>query len=356
VIGIDAVLGKKWRHLLAILAGAAVTVGIIGSLYVFVWSKLDQSKEERYWGRKYDVFYAAPKHGEGDQVGWLSSHYAETAETPGIRNDRWTSPRFTEKNIDRLRSVDDLVWVVLHIAGLTVIVRGRRFREGLLLFGPLAVMLAFNVLGRWPLGPFRTNVFALVYVSAIAAFALDRTPTKTRWADLLPALVLVFLPLFVFERFWHAKKGTSHMTTTSYFPDALRTVIILQGASYTGQREPLLVDTTTCREWDYYTKYHPTVSKQLTPILNRRFNYSCGKFFRDLLREIREKLRSQDRVWLIASHPRTVRDLDDKWPEDLRKTEIARMGYDTQLVLAVAKARPVEKPEEPEETLAPETE
>jgi hypothetical protein len=61
-------------------------------------------------------------------------------------------------------------------------------------------------------------------------------------------------------------------------------------------------------------------------------------------------------VWLIASDPHTVRDLDDKWPDDLRKTEISRMGYDTQLVLGVAKARPIEQPEEPEETLTPEGE
>lgn len=345
VIAVDAVMAGKSRHLLAIIGAAMVTLGIVGSLYVFVWSKLDQSKEERYWGKKYDVFYVPPKHAEGDQVGWLSTHYTEVIEMPGERSARWDSPRFAAENIHRLKGVDDLMWLVLHVAGLTVLVRSRRFREGLLLFGPLVVMLTFNVLGRWPMGAFRTNLFTLVYASGIAAFALDRTTPRTRWADLLPALVLVLAPLLVFERFWHARKGTSHMATTSYMPEALRTAIVLRGPPFAGQKESLLVDTPTCPQWDYYTKYHPTVSRQLAPELRRRFNYHCV-WSADLLRETRRRLRTESRVWVIASNPRVVRDIDGKWPDDLRKIAFARMGSDTQLVLGVTMAPPVTQEEQ----------
>jgi hypothetical protein len=356
VLAIDAIIGKKWRHVPAIVGAAVVAIGIIGAHYEYVWSKIDQSKEERYWGRKYDVFYVPPKEGKGDQVGWLSSRYADATEAPGIRNDHWTSPHFKERSIERWRGVDDLAWLVLHVAGLTVIVRGRKFREGLLLFGPLAVIFAFNVLGRWPLGPFRTNLFALVYFSAIAAMAVDRTPARVRWADLLPVLLLVFLPLAAFERYWHQKKGSSNMTNTSYFPEALRTMVKLQASGYRGAKEPLVVDVTGCSVWKYYTKYNPVVSKELTPLLNRRFEYRCSSLLRSVLRDVHHRLRDHDRVWLIASNPHVVEGINEQWPENLRRAEVVRFGRDTQVVLAIEKARPIEQPEEPAADVTPEVE
>lgn len=347
VLGVDALRSKKWRHLAALAAAAIATVGVIGSLYFFVWSRMDRSADEAFWAKKYDVFFVAPKKGAGDQIGWLSNHYAEMAETAGARNAHWTSERWTKRTVTDMLALDKLIWLVLHVAGLTVIVRGRLFREGLLLMMPLSVMLVFNMMGRWPFGAFRANLFVLVYFAAIAAIAIDRRATKVRWGDLLPTLVLVILPLFAFERTWHATKGTSDMTMTSRFPDAMKAAIDLQGRAYRGPREALVTDNYGCAVWNFYIEYHPTISKTLAPELKRRFDHRCRRLAPEVLREVRRELKDNGgRVWIIATDQIVIRDFDRKWPADLVKTEISRIGEDTHLVLGVTKAPEVE-PAEP---------
>ncbi|HEX7668848.1 MAG TPA: hypothetical protein VF395_04670, partial [Polyangiaceae bacterium] len=353
VLAIDAAGRKNWRHLTAIAAGALVTMGLIATLYVLVWSKLDQPAEAVYWGKKYDVFFVPPKQGAGDQIGWLSTHYAHMVEMAGQRSAQWRSGRFKLQTVTNLKAAYDLVWLGLNLAGLGVIVRARLFREGLLLVTPIVAMLACNVLGRWPFGAFRTNLFVLIYVAGIAAMAVDRKMEKVRWGDLLPTLLLVLLPLVTFEKGWHRAKGASDTTMTSRFPEALKAAIDLQGQGYTGPREVLVTDKFGCATWDYYVNLHPTTSKTLGPDLTRRFYHRCSRWAPETLREVRAKLRNKDRVWVIATCPLVIEELDRNWPADLVKTKMARIDEDTHLVLAVATATApaptrVEPPEEAE--------
>ncbi|HEX7669904.1 MAG TPA: glycosyltransferase family 39 protein, partial [Polyangiaceae bacterium] len=113
VLGVDAIHRKKWRHLFAVATAALTTIGIIGSLYFFVWRKLDRAGDEAFWGKKYDVFFVPPKTGPGDQVGWLSDKYAKLAETAGERNITWSSERWTKTTVTNLKAVDDLLWLTL---------------------------------------------------------------------------------------------------------------------------------------------------------------------------------------------------------------------------------------------------
>src|SRR5262249_44236643 len=153
----------------------------------------------------------------------------------GSRRTFWKSEHDPQKRVDELRSAYGALWLMLHVAGLTLIVRTRRWREGLLVVMPLAVMTAFNLFGFWPLGEFRTNLFALVYAAAIAAIGVDRNAHGVRWGDFVPAAALIFVPLFTFERTWHAKKEAS--AYAAYYPRAMKQLIHMQGAGYSGPRE-----------------------------------------------------------------------------------------------------------------------
>ena len=127
-------------------------------------------------------------------------------------------------------------------------------------------MLLFNMLGFWPLGPFRTSLFTLVYLGALAGFAVDREDGQVRLLDLVPTALLIFLPLLVFERGWHKTKETLAVTTPSLFPDALGQLMLLQGSRSPDQpKESLILDGWSCPPYRYYTKYHPVYSKTLAP-------------------------------------------------------------------------------------------
>jgi hypothetical protein len=342
VLAISALRARRFRHLVAVAFAGAIALSVVASLYVFVWSRIDHTKEEKYWGRKYNVFYVPSKTTE-DQTDWTVSRYEEIVAMPGSRRRLWKSERYDESRIAELRSFDSVVWILLHVAGLTFIIRTRRWREALLLVLPLDVTTAFNVFGFWPLGEFRTNLFALVYAAAIAAFAVERNAERVRWEDFIPAAALVLAPLLAFERTWHAEK---HMYSTSIdYRRAMRSLVSLQAPSYPGQPERLVADSWTCDPLEYYSKYHPRFSRKLGKTFASRFELVCAKGdARKVLNGVRNQLRRVPRVWLAASKGKTVSMLGRSWPDDLEKV-VVEPGDSDHLVLAVAlKAAPAPEP------------
>jgi hypothetical protein len=347
VIGVDALRARRFKHFAATAATAVAAASVIGCLYFFVWSRLNQSKEEAYWGKKYDVFYVPSASGP-NKADWTLGRYAALVETAGSRREVWTSRRVAPKTLAELTSLDQAVWLALHIAGLAVIARGRRGRDALLFAMPIGIMAAFNWLGFWPFGPFRTNLFTLVYVAAVAAVAFDRKEKGARFFDFAPVALLVLLPLFAFEKTWHRDKEMLSVTAPSGFPEALETLLRLQG-HHSGRREKIVMDTHGCEPYRFYTKYHP-LSKTLGAEIRRNFELRCsGGKDRTLaiLSTARRVLRKEPRVWILATHDGVIQDLDQSWPDDLEKVALARIGENVHLIIGV-KLKEIAEPPPPE--------
>lgn len=336
VIGIEAVRGRRFKHLAAAAGTALATAGVVAGLYFFIWSRLNQTKQEGYWGKKYDVFYVPSTSGP-NKVEWSLEHYAALVEGAGSRRELWETRKLGTKTLGELASLDQAVWLVLNIAGLVVIARGRKGREALLFVLPLGVMATFNWLGFWPQGAFRSNLFSLVYAAGIASFAFEREARRIRLADLVPTIVLVFLPLSVFEKTWHQQKEMRSMTMPSAFAEAMKELLHQQGEHYSGHREQLVMDTYGCQPYRYYTKYHP-LSQTLGKQLRRRFDLRCsgGKDrARAVMMATRRILRKDDRAWILASHESVIESLDQSWPDDLEKVRLARVGGNIHVIVAV---------------------
>lgn len=341
LIAVDALRARRRRHLVATVIVGALTVAVIGALYVFIWSKMEKTTEESYWGKKYNVFYVSG----GTKTDWVVRRYADMVETPALRRELWDTHHFSQRTVEELGALYGELFLFLHAVGIVVVLRGKRWREGVLFVLPLAVMLTFNLLGFWPLGPFRSNLFTLVHIAALAGFAIDREAKKARFGDLAPAALAIFLPLFVFERGWHRTKETLSVTTPSLFPDALRELIRLQGPRDPGQKESLVTDAWSCPMYRYYTKYHPVYSKTLAPELNRRFDLNCRTQIPKMLSTTRSALRdSQDRAWLIVSSAKFIDKLDNSWPHDLHQFASSRVGEGLHLILGVEKTQAQREP------------
>jgi hypothetical protein len=356
VLAISALRSRRFRHLFAVGFAGAIALVVVVSLYVFVWSRLDGGKEESYWGKKYDVFYV-PTRTKEDKTDWTAGHYAQIAAMPGSRRSLWESKRYDASKIAELRSLDVILWVLLHVAGLTVILRTRRLREALLVVLPLFVTMAFNVCGFWPFGEFRTNLFVLGYAAAIAAFSIERKAERGRWEDLIPAGVLVLVPLFVFERSWHRNKEIKASMSLDV-PGAMKALVRLQKGSYPGHPEKLIADQYTCPPWQYYMRYHPTFSRTIGSTLEERFQLKCPKGnARTLLSAARKELRKgQDRVWIVAGKGSMMRALEHAWPDDLEQVERRTVGRGGHLLLAASKKAAPEPIAAPEPEPEPDTE
>jgi hypothetical protein len=350
VISAEAIRGRRFKHLAAAAGTALVTAAVVAGLYLFIWSKINHSKEEKYWGKKYDVFYV-PSKSTPNKVEWEFGRYAGLVEATGSRRELWASHRIEPKTLAELVSLDEILWLGLHIAGLAVIARGRRGRDALLLVLPLGVMAAFNWFGFWPQGPFRTNLFSLVYAAGIASFAIEREGGTPRVADLAPAALFVLLPFLAFEKTWHRQKEMLSVTAPAAFPQALEKLLHLQGDDYSGPPEKLVMDGFGCDPVLYYTKYHPKWSKSLGHKMRRRFELKCtgGKDRKvSVLNATRKALKSDPRVWILATHERVIEVLDKSWPDDLERVARARIGGNLHVIYgAKRKEAAMQPPVEP---------
>jgi hypothetical protein len=182
--------------------------------------------------------------------------------------------------------------------GLMVIVWRRRFREGALIVLPLLVLWVFNALGHWPMGAFRTNVFTLVYTTAIAGMAFDVPEgDRVRWLAAVPTLIVVALPLFLFERIWHERKHA--FAYDSQLPKLMqRLVDVRQKVG----KAPLILDRRTCQPWRFYTQFHPTTSKAYAQKLKEGYDDRCLTDDSDIRAALVNTATPRQAAWIVL-HP-----------------------------------------------------
>jgi hypothetical protein len=292
-------LRERRRHLLPIFAVAAFIIGLLVFQYLWSWNQTPASDRD-VWASKYNVFW----NGRHSQVAWVLERHLGMADFPDFRQKFWQVSWLSGRELELLRKVDDTVWICLHVIGVVVLL-GWRHKRALLLLMPMAVVWTFNLLRFWPIGAFRTNLFVVGYVSAIACTALD-APLSVfgRLRDVVPALLLVVVPFLVLDPDWSAHKRA--LTHSSEFPRLLKGLVRARAADGPA-REPLVLDRRSCDPFRYYTQFHPTVSKQLKTVIAAAFDTTCvleeASYRRTLLRAISH---AKVRAWTILHTSRPV--------------------------------------------------
>jgi hypothetical protein len=280
-------------------AACALTIGVLLLLYFLTWRPnllVPRSEGSEFWGRKYDVFFIGSDNVQ--RFLWWLAKYRDTAALPGLRRIEWAEGHAG------LAAADSWLWAGLHLIGLAVIALGRRLREALLLVLPLLVLSAFNALGFWPFGAFRTDLFTLAYAAPLACMALD-WPMSGRLQNfaMVPALALIFVPLFTFETDWHKRK--EYFTASSAVPQSARALLELQGPE-PASRESLVLHNATCHPWTYYTEIRPGHERISEPI-SRRFHVQCAHRTNSALAVAARRLQRQaSRVWVIYNDGTTL--------------------------------------------------
>lgn len=337
----DAYRKRYPRHLIAVVAGAAAALASVLSVYFWIWRRLQVGQggaETAFWADKYGVFFV-PGRVEGQTLGgWVLERWFGMAGFPGQRRSIWAHERWQEQ-LATLSTVDAWLWVALFVAGVATMVLRRRLRMALLVVLPLLVMTAFNVMGFWPLGVFRSNAFILVYTGVAAAFAIDELGRRTRAATtaLAPALAFVILPFVSFETTFHGTKRV--FSETSAFPRALREALALPEASSGPKPEVLLLDARTCSSFRFYTNNHPGTAPYLPPGFHERFRQQCADMPPvKLQRLVQEQGKRGRRVWMILGAASSFERYRDEVPPGIRlvhRIPVSIAGSLTNLVLVL---------------------
>lgn len=292
-------LGRNRGRLPWIVAGALGLVLVLFAQYWFIWKHIE-SDAPSYWGHKYNVFYVDDS-GQS-RFGWLLSRYGEQAEFPVLRHKSWDASSFiSRRGLGQLAAVETVIWCVLHVAGLGVLALRRRFREATLLLMPFATITFMNALGQWPLGPFRTNLFLLVYGTAIASMAFDwPVAAPLRWVAVAPAGVLVLLPLCLFDREWNARKRV--LCADSDLAKVVKALVESEPEPPPGQRRktPLFLSGRVCSPYEYYSSVNPRTSQRFHQALKRRFEKRCARTAKDVEAALARSVPAEGHAWLVT--------------------------------------------------------
>lgn len=293
VLGWEA-LRRRGAHLPWVIGSAVAIVLGLAAQYYFIWRHIPSS-ESTYWGDKYNVFHV--RTSPQSYVAWFFERYRGLCDFPGHRRRFWQSDTFSSDTLERLRNIDVSLWVVAHALGLTVLVMRRKYRVLFLALMPVVVLWAFNLLGFWPLGAFRTNLFALLYFSIVAAAAFDGLPAlRARAVSIVPAVLLVISPLVLFEDDWHARKRV--FAYDGYFPEVVRDLTREVRSEPGNGMETVLFGYGMCGQYDYYTLVHPRAARYRKS-LDSLFVSSCTRGA-EIERAAKRALQSQKRVWVVV--------------------------------------------------------
>jgi 4-amino-4-deoxy-L-arabinose transferase-like glycosyltransferase len=297
-LAIESWKSKDFRQLGVVFAGGAAAAALVLGMYVLIWSRIPKGKAEEHWGRRYDVFYlepGRPNATEQSRAAWLMSKYQGMAGLPGSRRSYWREGIVSQERIELLANADDLLWMVLHLAGLATLLGKRRWREALLFWSPVLAVTVLNWLGRWPIGAFRVNLFLIPGMAAVMCTTFEWfRPREAKLLSLLPAFVMVIAPFVLFERYWHTRKQGQDASAVFAM---LRVLETKRGEG--GEPEPLYMDLHACDPFKYYTKYHPQgialwqrLESKITPV--------CGSR-RPKLAQAAAQRPAKERVWLLFS-------------------------------------------------------
>jgi hypothetical protein len=333
-------LGDQRRKLLvATVLSGVLCAGTAGVTYKLALSKVTkEERTENYWGKKYDVFYRA-QPGES-RLDWTLGRYADFAAMIGLRRHLWHEPgRLPERAATELGAADRWLWIGLGVAGLVALHRRRR-EQLLLLAAPLVVMTLVNLLGKWPLGAFRTNLFMAVYLFPLPLIGLELIDEWSRNAGrgLLAAVaVTCVLPGFAFGFDLHGHKRT--WTRDHYQREVIERLYALRSQQLAKDpklpRARLVLDLHTYQSHEYYLKTHPVFREKYAAFFRKNFAQDNVGSDR-LVSKAQQRLRSKDPVWVVASKASSTEAMDD-FAENRTRVLIRERIGDQHLILLLDK-------------------
>ncbi len=306
IVFVDCLRRKERASSILSFAAGALTAGVLLGIFLYKLQGADAKTD--YWGKKYDVFFL----GEGAlaHAEWLASK-------------SWA----TLTNTARLMFLEPIAQPVYRVArglhgalgvvgGLSILWR-RQYLRALLLFGPWFFALVLAALGKWPYGPFRTNLFVLGYALLLmvaglqeaGALAAKWPATKRIGQAVLAAYALAALPIPV--------SRAAGKTMWGQQASVREAMLIIQekqaewdrrraAQSPDGKKPPrpvLLMDGAGCAGFEYYSRHYAGAKPEGLTRMRQTTRRKCLHYdFRFVKREI-QRMKSR-RYWVMTATTR----------------------------------------------------
>jgi hypothetical protein len=270
IVALSVFRRRSIPQLLTTLGGAVTTLGVF--LAAYLAQRQGVQPKPGYWGEKYDVFYVGS--GLPGFASWLLEKTYDVASFPGRLETFWLGPRAAE--------VSEVAVATLCATGIIAMFIGRRWDRAALWVSPWILTVGLNLVGRWPYGVFRTNLFLLAYSLPVALAGLDglrrwiaeRRPAARPKARLIApvfcsSFVLAFLPLDV--GFFAEGKG-SDMAGNCHMHQAMKVIYeVERDEAAPARRRRFWLDTHARGVYRYYRSFHAVAREEYHDFFQERY-------------------------------------------------------------------------------------
>jgi hypothetical protein len=228
---------------LRLVLGLAFIAGIV---CLALFASQGASQRRMFWGTKYGVF--PMDSGVIEWLLWYASKTWDLVTLPGALHGAYPA----------ISAYLQPAFFVAYVLGVVALIRQRRHIELGLLTGPLVCVAVANVLGYWPYGPFRTNLFLIPSGLLVMGVGLDWlvTDARTRFVTdtAMLATVLLFLPVNDDYLRW---KWIRDDAPSPQITDVLDELLTRQSLVNGNMRNVIIADWHAWRAMDYYLEHHP---------------------------------------------------------------------------------------------------
>ena len=261
IILCEAYKEKKPRKIFFSLSTVLVLVGLLYVLYDSLWSNLDIGKARIYWGEKYNVFCLSSNITDCAQ--WIFQKYLSLVERSG------TATIFWDINFYGYGIIKVALWIA-HCIGLVAFVFKRKWEYVVLVVVPIALIVSANILGLWPFGAFRVNMFMFCYFVIISLYGIDvviTTDTKLFKGVAISIVVGLFIILqFPFGINHYKVKASEFSTPHSNMRLVLDTIFRYELSKDTKSKRKnacvVFADYHSLFPVKYYVWKHSSLSKR----------------------------------------------------------------------------------------------
>jgi hypothetical protein len=265
--------------------GALVVLPLVVLFHFQLFERLGAGPNRLLWGDKYDVFPLDTGLLSG--VTWYVGKSWSLVTLPGA--------------LDAMPHAVLPLFGVAYVAGIGILVAARRWRELGLLATPLVAVTAANLLGYWPYGAFRANLFLIPGILLVIAQSVDWLATRERFRWVAYGAIACVLAVAVASGSGpYRTKRSVHWAASPQLTDVLADIDRRRRESSEDWSDLILADWHSWRPILFYLPRKPELREvRLVPgpvadlaTLELRLNAEVG----DAVRESRAT-----RIWLVVT-------------------------------------------------------
>jgi hypothetical protein len=233
------------RHAFIVLL---VGIPAIFLLNMFLFDLVDAGRNRYFWGRKYGVFPIDT--GVLGGIAWYARKTWALISLPGA--------------LDAVPLYARFLFGVAYVGGTAAMLLDRRYREFVLLSGPLAMAAIANVLGYWPYGAFRANLFLIPGSLLLTGYSVEwlaaRQPLKFAAYGVVAAVLIAAVSV---DPLSYRTKSIAHWAPSPQLTEVMDDIDRRRRADPDGPQDVLLADWHSWRPISFYLRDYPDLGGRI---------------------------------------------------------------------------------------------